>query len=96
MRFLIAVGTVMAFSTVSAAQDLSCTDRYCKDMTSCQEAVWRFDHCGASKLDRDSDGLPCENLCKTADTVSRARKANAAALPDPPVQEPSTATDGEK
>lgn len=95
MRCLIAVGIAITVSTVSAAQDLSCTERYCKDMASCQEAVWRFDHCGASKLDRDSDGLPCENLCKTDDAVSRARKANAAARPDLPVEEPNTATDGE-
>ena len=37
---------------------------YCKRMTSCAEARFHLEQCGKSKLDRDGDGLPCENVCK--------------------------------
>lgn len=36
--------------------------RYCKQMTSCQEAM-QYLQCGLSKLDSDGDGVPCESLC---------------------------------
>jgi hypothetical protein len=91
MRLLISIGAILALAASAAAQDLSCSQRYCKKMSNCQEAVWRFDHCGASQLDRDHDGLPCENVCRTADDVSQARKANAATLPDPSVHGLDTA-----
>ncbi len=38
--------------------------RYCKQMTSCKEARYYFKQCGLKKLDRDKDGIPCENVCK--------------------------------
>ena len=37
--------------------------RYCKQMRSCREACYYFLKCGLSKLDRDKDGIPCENVC---------------------------------
>ncbi|MEI4940792.1 excalibur calcium-binding domain-containing protein [Aeromonas veronii] len=37
--------------------------RYCKDMSSCEEAEFALEQCGLSKLDRDNDGIPCENVC---------------------------------
>ncbi|WP_429124992.1 excalibur calcium-binding domain-containing protein [Aeromonas allosaccharophila] len=37
--------------------------RYCKDMSSCEEAEFALEQCGRSKLDRDKDGIPCENVC---------------------------------
>ncbi len=38
--------------------------RYCKQMTSCEEAMFYFKECGLKKLDKDGDGKPCENVCK--------------------------------
>ena len=38
--------------------------RYCKEMSSCIEAIFFFKKCGISNLDRDGDGIPCESLCK--------------------------------
>ena len=38
--------------------------RYCKEMTSCKEAKFYLNVCGVKRLDRDKDGIPCENLCK--------------------------------
>ena len=40
------------------------TKRYCKEMASCEEAMYYLEHCGLSRLDGDGDGVPCEALCK--------------------------------
>lgn len=37
--------------------------RTCKQMTSCEQAKRAY-RCGNTRLDRDKDGVPCENLCK--------------------------------
>ena len=37
--------------------------KYCKEMTSCEEAKFYLTQCGLSRLDVDGDGLPCEKLC---------------------------------
>jgi len=45
--------------------NFSCgSKRYCKDMSTCEEAKFYLNECGLSKLDRDGDGVPCEVLCK--------------------------------
>lgn len=43
----------------------SCSDgkKYCKEMSSCAEARFYLEQCGISRLDRDKDGIPCENVC---------------------------------
>lgn len=38
--------------------------RYCKEMSSCEEAIFHLQECGQSRLDRDGDGVPCETLCR--------------------------------
>lgn len=38
--------------------------RYCREMTSCEEAKFYLRQCGLSSLDGDSDGLPCESICR--------------------------------
>ncbi|MFD1975308.1 excalibur calcium-binding domain-containing protein [Mesorhizobium kowhaii] len=36
----------------------------CSQISSCDEARWYLDNCSwGGKLDRDSDGIPCESLC---------------------------------
>ena len=37
--------------------------RYCKQMTSCDEARFYFTQCGQSQFDKDGDGIPCEQVC---------------------------------
>ena len=37
--------------------------RYCKEMTSCEEARYYLEECGISSLDGDKDEVPCEALC---------------------------------
>ncbi len=36
----------------------------CRLMTTCKEAYFYLNRCGSSDLDRDNDGIPCENICK--------------------------------
>lgn len=45
---------------------INCTDKTtCKQMTSCQEALFYLNQCGVKKLDRDNDAIPCEQQwCK--------------------------------
>ena len=38
--------------------------RYCREMTSCEEARFYLRECGLSRLDGDQDGVPCESLCR--------------------------------
>ena len=40
------------------------TKRYCKEMSSCEEAVAFLRQCGVSAIDGDKDGMPCEKLCR--------------------------------
>lgn len=35
----------------------------CKQLGSCEEAKFLLNECGFSRLDGDSDGIPCETLC---------------------------------
>lgn len=37
---------------------------YCSEIKSCAEAYFLLNQCGCSSLDRDKDGIPCENLCR--------------------------------
>jgi len=38
--------------------------RYCREMTSCDEARFHLEQCGLTRLDGDGDGVPCEGLCQ--------------------------------
>ena len=38
--------------------------KYCKEMSSCAEAKYHLNECGEGRLDRDGDGVPCENVCR--------------------------------
>jgi endonuclease YncB( thermonuclease family) len=38
--------------------------RYCRQMSSCEEAYHYLQYCGVSSLDGDGDGRPCEALCR--------------------------------
>lgn len=43
----------------------SCSPRRtCSAIGSCQEALWYLENCSwGGRLDRDSDGIPCESIC---------------------------------
>ncbi len=38
--------------------------RYCREMSSCEEAMFYLRECGLTRLDGDSDGVPCESICR--------------------------------
>lgn len=37
--------------------------KHCAQMNSCDEAHFYLTHCGAKSLDRNKNGMPCEELC---------------------------------
>jgi endonuclease YncB( thermonuclease family) len=37
--------------------------RYCRHMSTCEEAYFYMNECGLYRLDGDSDGVPCESIC---------------------------------
>ena len=39
------------------------TKKFCKEMKSCEEALFHLQQCKRKSLDRDQDGIPCEELC---------------------------------
>ena len=50
--------------STSTPTNSSCDNKhYCKEMTSCEEAMLYLTQCRLSHLDNDSDGIPCEKLC---------------------------------
>ena len=49
--------------TTFVSPSFDCQRNYCKYMSSCAEAKYKLEQCGHSKLDRDGDGIPCENIC---------------------------------
>ena len=50
---------------VTTAASFTCGGkRYCRQMTSCEEARLYLTQCGVHSLDGDGDGVPCEILCK--------------------------------
>lgn len=38
--------------------------RYCSQMVTCEEAKFYFTQCRLKTLDKNGDGVPCENLCR--------------------------------
>ena len=50
-------------ATGSIKNMYDCKPKYCKNVLSCQEAMYLLNVCGYKKLDRNNDGKPCENVC---------------------------------
>ena len=40
------------------------TKKYCREMTSCEEAQFYLLQCGLTRLDGDKDGVSCEKICR--------------------------------
>lgn len=51
---------------VANRKQFSCGKRKCSQMNSCAEARYHLTQCKVKSLDRDNDGVPCENLCSGA------------------------------
>lgn len=56
---------VRAADFIRLASSYSCSGRKtCTRIGSCDEARWYLANCSwGGKLDRDNDGVPCEDLC---------------------------------
>ena len=80
-------------SSSEALASFTCDPKFCSEMTSCQEALYKLNSCGHSSLDRDKDGIPCESICSAADVAA----ADVAAAPAVSAVEPAgeSATEGE-
>lgn len=51
--------------TSTAAQAGQCgAKRLCRQMLSCDEAIYHLHSCRVASLDGDGDGVPCEKLCR--------------------------------
>jgi len=49
----------------AASGGFSCSGkRYCREMSSCEEAQFYLTQCGVGSLDGNKDGVPCETLCR--------------------------------
>jgi endonuclease YncB( thermonuclease family) len=52
------------YSADTLFYDASCGSKtYCSQMQSCDEALYYLVRCGEVLLDKNDDGIPCENLC---------------------------------
>lgn len=52
-------------AATGSTDQLSCSGkRYCREVSSCEEANFYLRQCGVSSLDGDGDGRPCEVLCR--------------------------------
>jgi hypothetical protein len=50
--------------SVPENQQQACGSKYyCREMSSCAEAMHYYKDCGLDRLDGDSDGVPCESIC---------------------------------
>ncbi|MDG4562255.1 MAG: thermonuclease family protein [Candidatus Competibacter sp.] len=50
--------------TAASSGGFTCAGkRYCREMTSCEEAKFYLNTCGVRSLDGNRDGVPCEKLC---------------------------------
>ncbi len=65
MFIAIVLTAIFSFTNILGSSAQSCGDRrpYCKNMSSCHDALYYLEICGKKRLDRDSDGIPCEAVC---------------------------------
>jgi endonuclease YncB( thermonuclease family) len=57
-------GQRISTTNVTATNFQCGSKRYCREMTSCEEARFYLRQCGLSRLDGDKDGVPCESICR--------------------------------
>ena len=54
-----------AAPTSATTSSFTCSGkRYCREMSSCEEAKFYLTQCGVRSLDGNHDGVPCETLCR--------------------------------
>lgn len=65
LTFLIALlaPPVLAGEEAPVVKESCEAKQRCEQMRDCAEATFYLRQCGAGSLDRDGDGVPCEDLC---------------------------------
>lgn len=59
------VAPTAAPTSAATSSGFTCAGkRYCREMTSCEEAKFYLTQCGVSSLDGNHDGVPCAKLCR--------------------------------
>ena len=52
------------FNNAGSTSTFTCgSKRYCREMTTCDEAEFYLTQCGLQTIDGNHDGVPCEKLC---------------------------------
>ncbi len=75
---LLSLIPLLAVMETAAAQETGnlvlVAGRTCKQVSNCEEAVELW--CGGyRRADADSDGIPCENVCRSVDQVNEIRQS---------------------
>ena len=70
MKKLILAVAILTIGSLS----LEAKRPYCKNMKSCAEACMYLKK-GYKSLDRDRDGIPCENVCSKPCKVEKSKKS---------------------
>ena len=50
----------------AAQPEFDCAPKYCRYITTCEEAVYKLTVCGQKNLDGNDDGVPCQDICSEA------------------------------
>ena len=57
--------TMSAIASAPPTTSFTCGGKtYCREMTSCAEALFYLRRCGLTRIDGDGDGVPCEKICR--------------------------------
>lgn len=86
--------TIVVFAELllaPAAIGQSCgTKTYCREMTSCADALYHLKECGLTRLDGDGDGSPCESLCGDGGNRKNRKSARKTSVAEPPTADGET------
>lgn len=64
MRVLLLCLVVAAPAQAGPSKPFCGEKTECRQMADCAEAQFHYSQCGETRLDRDGDGVPCEELCR--------------------------------
>ena len=64
-QFVPVVQPTQSSSTTTGGGNYTCNcSKTCTQIASCDEAYFQLNQCGCKARDADSDGVPCESLCR--------------------------------
>ncbi|MFA5120075.1 excalibur calcium-binding domain-containing protein [Zavarzinia sp.] len=63
MRVVVLCLLLAAPAQAAAGKPYCGEKHFCREMKDCTEAYFYFERCHQTDLDRDGDGVPCDQLC---------------------------------